>query len=70
MSNLLKDYDPKLTEHTLSFICPACGHHRIIVPISSGRWRASGDLEHLTIVPSVNVDNDHWHHNITNGEFK
>lgn len=70
MSNLLKDYDPKLTEDHLSFLCPTCGKHKIVVNLSIGRWTATGTLENLTIVPSINIDNDHWHKNIINGEFK
>lgn len=33
------------------------------------RWRASGtSFDDLTLSPSVNVDHEHWHGFITNGE--
>lgn len=34
-----------------------------------GRWAATGtSFDDLTLSPSVNVDNEHWHGFITNGE--
>ena len=34
-----------------------------------GRWLATGTgFEDLTLAPSVNVDHEHWHGFITNGE--
>lgn len=33
-----------------------------------GRWVASGDLNNLTLSPSINLGDDHWHGHITNGE--
>ncbi len=36
-----------------------------------GRWTASGTgFEDLTLAPSVNVDHEHWHGWITNGETR
>ena len=36
-----------------------------------GRWTASGtSFEDLTLSPSVNVSNEHWHGFITNGEIR
>jgi hypothetical protein len=36
-----------------------------------GRWIASGtSFDDLTLSPSVNVDKEHWHGFITNGEVK
>lgn len=35
-----------------------------------GRWAASGtSFDDLTLQPSVNVDHEHWHGFITNGEI-
>lgn len=33
-----------------------------------GRWQASGDLENLTLAPSVDLGSGDWHGHITNGE--
>lgn len=33
-----------------------------------GRWQASGTLETLTLVPSVDLGTGDWHGHITNGE--
>lgn len=36
-----------------------------------GRWGVTGTgFEDLSLTPSVNVDNEHWHGFITNGEIK
>lgn len=36
-----------------------------------GRWAALGtSFDDLTLSPSVNVDHEHWHGFITNGEVK
>jgi hypothetical protein len=36
-----------------------------------GRWTAAGtSFEDLTLSPSVNVDNEHWHGWVQNGEVR
>lgn len=36
-----------------------------------GRWNATGtSFDDLTLTPSVNVDHEHWHGFITNGEIR
>lgn len=36
-----------------------------------GRWTATGtSFDDLTLSPSVNVDHEHWHGYVTNGEIK
>lgn len=74
----LTDLDPKLTDTTLGFRCPACGEHRIMIPIAPGSpvsgnpWKATGTVENLSVTPSIDAEtrpNCRWHGFITNGEM-
>lgn len=73
----LVDLDPKLTASTLDFRCPACGEHRIAIPIGPGSvfpskpWDATGTVENLTVTPSIDAHTPpcRWHGFITNGEI-
>lgn len=73
----LTDLEPKLTETTLYFKCPACGEHKIAIPIGPGSvfpgkpWSVTGTLENLTVHPSIDAKTPpcHWHGWIRNGEM-
>ena len=73
----LVDLDPKLTETTLRFRCPACGEHRISIPVGAQTqavppiWAAHGTVENLTVTPSIDALTPpcRWHGFVTNGEI-
>jgi uncharacterized protein DUF6527 len=74
---LLSELEPKLTSDVLTFDCPVCkgeDSHRIRVPLKPRvdhtglAWDHSGDLENMTLHPSVNAGC--WHGHVTNGEIK
>jgi hypothetical protein len=74
MSDLLKDYEPRMNGGFLMFICPACGEHSLRVAICPTKdhndrcWSMSGELPNVTVTPSINFEG-HWHKNITEGKF-
>lgn len=51
----LTDLDAKLSQAQLSFRCPMCGTHQIVVPFE-GRvtWQRAGEtIDELTVSPSI-----------------
>ena len=75
----LVDLRPKLTDTSLTFECPNCGEHFIVVPVDrtgSGSatppvWTAKGGVENLTVRPSIDASTApscRWHGFITDGE--